>query len=133
MFQLALLLLGWALSLYPWTISRTVAGVVVAVTFFGVTLYAFLALAATIYYNCPYQTPPSILNRTVIECLTYSDTAPARSLRSLLTSLPSIKSLGRILRHLRSQVRCALESSCCASTVAKAGRIPLAAVVASPA
>ena len=56
MFQLAFLLLGCALSLYPRTISRTVAGVVVAVTLFGVTPYAFLALAATIYYNCPYQT-----------------------------------------------------------------------------
>ncbi|KAF9643511.1 hypothetical protein BDM02DRAFT_3104311, partial [Thelephora ganbajun] len=55
--QLALLLLACALSLYLWTISRTVAGVIIAITLFGVTLYVFLTLAATIYYNCPYQTP----------------------------------------------------------------------------
>ena len=58
MLQLALLLLGCALSRYLWTISRTVAGVITAVTLFGVTSYVFLTLAATLYYNCPYQTPP---------------------------------------------------------------------------
>ncbi|KAF9643572.1 hypothetical protein BDM02DRAFT_3104244, partial [Thelephora ganbajun] len=55
--QLALLLLACALSLYLWTISRTVAGVILAITLFGVTSYIFLTLAATFYYNCPYQTP----------------------------------------------------------------------------
>ena len=38
MLQLALLLLGCALSQYLWTISRTVAGVTIAVTVLGVTL-----------------------------------------------------------------------------------------------
>jgi len=80
MLQLALLLLGCALSRYLWTISHTVAGVIAAVTLFGVTLYVCLSLAATIYYNCPYQTPPSILTRATIRYLTQSDTALARSL-----------------------------------------------------
>ena len=61
MLQFALLLLGCALSLYLWTLSNTVAGTILAFTFFGVTSYIFLILAATPYYDCPYQTPPSIL------------------------------------------------------------------------
>ncbi|KAF9642355.1 hypothetical protein BDM02DRAFT_3273495, partial [Thelephora ganbajun] len=89
MLQLALLLLACALSLYLWTISRTVAGVIIAITLFGVTLYIFLTLAATFYYNCPYQTPPSIVFRAVIEYLEYSDTALTRGLWSLITLLPS--------------------------------------------
>jgi len=110
MLQLALLLLGCALSLYLWTISRAAAGVTIAVTLFGVTLYVFLILAATLYYNCPYQTPPSILTRTIIRYLSDSDAAFARSLRSLIPAFLSIKNLGRIFRHLRSGVRCALAS-----------------------
>jgi len=46
--QLDLLLLGCTLSLYPWTISRTVAGIILAFTLFGVTSYIFLTLAATL-------------------------------------------------------------------------------------
>jgi len=134
MLQLALLLLGCALSLYLWTINRTVAGVVVAVTLLGVTSYTFLTLAATLCYNCPYQTPPSILIRTIIRYLSDSDAPFARSLRSLLKPLPSIRNLKTILRHLSSVVRRALASFHCISTVAEeAEDIPLAAVTASPA
>jgi len=57
MLQLALLLLGSALSQYLWTIGHTVARVIIAVTVLGVTLYVSLTLAAALYYNCPYQTP----------------------------------------------------------------------------
>jgi len=67
MLQLVLLLLGCALSLYLWTIGRAVAGVAIAVTLLGVTSYIFLTLAAMLYYNCPYQTPPSILTQTIIK------------------------------------------------------------------
>jgi hypothetical protein len=134
MLQFALLLLGCALSLYLWTISRAVAGVAITVTLFGVTSYVFLTLAATLYYNCPYQTPPSILTRTVIRYLTYSEAAFARSLRSLIPAFLSIKNLRRIFGHLRSGVRYALASFRCISTVAEeAEHIPLAAVTASPA
>jgi len=89
--QLALLLFGCALSRYLWAISRTVAGVIVVITLFGVTSYVFLSLAATLYYNCPYQTPPSILTRGIDGYLTRSDAAFPRSLRSLAASLPSTK------------------------------------------
>ena len=51
---------GVSLEVYLWTISRTVAGVILAFTLFGVFVH-LLSLAATLHYNCPYQTPPSIL------------------------------------------------------------------------
>ena len=60
---------------------------------FGVTSYIFLTLAATPYYACSYQTPSSILVRTPIKYLKRGDAAVARSLQSLITSLPSIKGL----------------------------------------
>ena len=93
MLQLALLLLGCALSMYLWTTCRTVAGVIVAVTLFGVASYIFLTLAATVYYNCPYQTPPSILARALIKYLACDNDTFARSLRSLATPFPSVKDL----------------------------------------
>ena len=59
--QLALLLLGSALSLYLWNISRTVAWVILIFTSFGMVSYIFFTLAGMLHYNCPYQTPPSII------------------------------------------------------------------------
>jgi len=133
MLQFALLLLGCALSRYLWAISRTVAGVIVAFTLFGITFYLTFTLAATLYYNCPYQTPPSILTRTVIRYLTRSDAGFARSLRSVIASLPSTTNLRRNLRHLRSGVRSALESFRCIPAMAEeAEHIPVAGVVVSP-
>ena len=117
MLQFALLLLGCALSMYLWTISRTVAGVVVAVTLFGVTSYVFLTLAATLHYNCPYQTPPSTIIRTAIRYLRQSDATFFRSLRSITAPLPLIKTLRRILIHLHAGVRRPLESLGCIPVV----------------
>ena len=110
MLQLALLLLGCALSRYLWMTSRTVAGVIAAVTIFGVTSYVLLTLAATFYYNCPYQTPPSIFTRAVIRYLVHGHDTFARSLRYLVTSFPSAGDLKRILGGLRAAVRKALEN-----------------------
>ena len=133
MLQFALLLLGCALSLYLWTISRTVAGFILAFTLFGLTSYVFLSLAATLYYDCPYQTPPSILVRTVIGYLKHSNATAARSLRSLTASLPSVDGLGRIAGLLRSGVCSVLKSFGCIPTIAEEGEdIPLAVVVESP-
>jgi hypothetical protein len=131
MLQLALLLLGCALALYLWTISRAVAWVILAFTLFGVTSYTFLTLAAIPYYHCPYQTPPSIVARTVLGYLAHSDTAFAGSLRSLIALLPSVKNLGPLLIALRSGTRNALKSLGCIPAV-EAEHIPLAVVMASP-
>ena len=133
MLQLALLLLSCALSRYLWTISRTVAGVVVAMTVFGLTSYIFFTLAATLYYNCPYQTPPSTLIRTVTRYLAHSDAAFARSLRSLTTSFPSTENPALILRRLHLGVRIALRSFHCTPAVGEGTEdVPLAIIVTQP-
>ena len=133
MLQFALLLFGCALSLYLWTIDRAVARVILAFTLFGVTSYVLLTLAATLYYNCPYQTPPSILIRTGIGYLKRSDATVARSLRSLIASFPSIRGPKRTISLLLSGALSALRSFGCVPVVSQeAEHIPLAIVLDSP-
>ena len=129
--QLALLLLGCALSLYLWTISRTVAGIILTFTLFGVTLYALFTLAATLHYNCPYRTPLSIPIRALFRYLAHSSSTFARSLRSLATSLIRVyslfvKNLGESTGRLRAGVRNALQNSGCVPCLST--EIPLAEV-----
>ena len=57
MLQFALLLLGCALSVYLWDISIAIASVVMAVTIFGLALYALIVIAGAVSVSCPYQTP----------------------------------------------------------------------------
>ena len=134
--QFALLLLGCALARYLWLTNRTVAGVILTFTLFGVASYIFFTLAATFYYNCPYQTPLFILIRTLIRYLEKSNSAFARSLRSHMASLSgvysrSVKSLRQTLRRLRSRVCSALRNLGCVSGVLEdAEHTPLA--VAEP-
>ena len=59
MLQIALLLLGCALSRYLWEINITVASVVIGVTSFGIIFYLFIVIAGTTFESCPYQTPGS--------------------------------------------------------------------------
>jgi hypothetical protein len=66
MLQLALLLLGCALSSHLWSVNRIVASVVIAVTAFGLIFYAFVTVAGSFFYKCPYQTPMSLIIRTVV-------------------------------------------------------------------
>ena len=66
MLQSALLLLGCALSRYLWEINTTVASVVVGVTSFGVTSYAFFIVAGAAFANCPYQTPGAQIIRHIL-------------------------------------------------------------------
>ena len=57
MLQVALLLLGCALSRYLWGMDVTVACVVLGATAFGVIFYVFVVVAGTASASCPYQTP----------------------------------------------------------------------------
>jgi len=133
MLQLGLLLLGCALSRYLWTTSHTVAGVVIAVMLFGVTSYVFLTLAAILHYNCPYQTPPSILTRTVIRYLTHNNATFSHLSRSLITPFPSFKNIRRIIGHLRSGIRSVLKKfSCIPIGAEETEHIQLAVVMAPP-
>ena len=59
MLQIALLLLGCALSRYLWDIDTTIASVVLFVTSFGVIFYLFIIIAGATTESCPYQTPGS--------------------------------------------------------------------------
>jgi len=113
--QSALLLFGSALSVYLWTISRTVAWVIIAFTLAVAFIYVFFTLVATPYYNCPYQTPFSILIRTLTRYLKHGDSTFARTVRYRMTSLGEVYSrcvgrIGQIRTRLRSGVRSALQN-----------------------
>ena len=61
--QAALLLFGYAISIYLFTINNTVAAVAIAFTSFGLLFYFLIVFAATLSYNCPFQTPLSLFLR----------------------------------------------------------------------
>ena len=133
MLQLAVLLLGCALSRYLWTIDRTIAGIILAITLLGVAIYILLTLAATIYYNCPYQTPPSMTTRTIFKYLSHSNTTFARSLRSFIAPFPSITEFNKFPTYLRSGVcHMARVLGYTPAITAEAEDIPLATVAAGP-
>ena len=66
MLQAALLLLGCALSKYLFTIDNLIAWVVVGFTALSSLSYLLIVIASTVSYNCPFQTPLSLIIRTVI-------------------------------------------------------------------
>jgi len=66
MLQIALLLLGCALSHYLWEISTTVAFVILSVTSFGVLFYFSIVVAGAASKDCPYQTPGGRITRHVL-------------------------------------------------------------------
>ena len=61
MLQFALLLFGIALAVYLWDWDHSSAEVVLAVTSVGFAFYVCITVAATLYSDCPFQTPLSIL------------------------------------------------------------------------
>lgn len=132
MLQLALLLLGFALSLYLWTTSRTSVQVAPAFTLFAVVSYVLLTLTVMVYYNCPHRTPRSIAARTHTRRLTQSCSTFARSIRSLTTPtagahILSVEDLKRILRQLRAGIYSTLSSfGCILGVLDEEKHIPLA-------
>ena len=66
MLQVALLLLGYALSNYLFFIKKVVAGIVIGFTAFGLLFYFIVASAAALSYNCPFQIPLSHILRSLI-------------------------------------------------------------------
>ena len=115
MLQFALLLLGCALSLHLWTISRAVAGIIVAATLFGVAIYVFFTLAAIVSYNCPFHTPLSLITRVLIKHLSRNHTPRTRTRSQRPLDIPlvgfsrrSVKNLKKSLQRLRSGILGAL-------------------------
>ena len=66
MLQAALLLLGYALSDYLFFINKVVASVIIGFAVFGLFFYFLIVSAATLSYNCPFQTPLSLLLHLLI-------------------------------------------------------------------
>ena len=66
MVQVALLLLGCALSRYLWEINTLVASVALGVTSLTVIFYAVIVVAGTASKSCPYQTPGSHILRHIL-------------------------------------------------------------------
>ena len=64
--QIALLLLGCALSDYLFFINRVVASVVIGFTAFGFLLTLLIFFAATFSYDCPFDTPLHVAFRSLI-------------------------------------------------------------------
>jgi len=115
MLQLALFLFGCAVSLYFWTISHTVAWVVIAFMVAGAAAYAIFTITATPRYNRPYQTPLSIIIRTFARYLIHGDSTFARRLRSRIAPIAvfysrSVKELTLFSKRLRSGARSALQN-----------------------
>ena len=96
MLQVALLLLGCALSRYLWEYNTTVASVVVGVTSFGVLFYLFIVIAGVASVNCPYQTPAADILRHIPDALgripyvLYWIQDTIRSIRGMLRRIPHI-------------------------------------------
>jgi len=65
MLQVALLLLGGALSRFLWEINTTVASVILGVTSLGVAFYIFVVVAGAATMSCPYQTPGARILRYI--------------------------------------------------------------------
>ena len=64
--QAALLLLGYALSNYLFFVNRAVASVLIGFTTFGLLFYLLIISVATLSYNCPFQTPLSLILQFLI-------------------------------------------------------------------
>ena len=71
MLQVALLLLGCALSRYLWEINTAVASVVIGVTSFGMVFYLFIIAAGATSDGCPYQTPWTNIVRRLLHLLSH--------------------------------------------------------------
>ena len=61
MLQFALLLFGIALAVFLWDINVSVAEVALVVTSIGFAFYVCIAVIATKFSDCPFQTPLSVL------------------------------------------------------------------------
>ena len=88
MLQFALLLFGVALATYLWDLNVTIAEVVMTVTAIGLAFYTCIAITATTYNDCPFQTPLSILLPGLLPRAKEFTTLARVWLRRKVTSLP---------------------------------------------
>ena len=65
--QSALVLLGFGLSRYLWEVNRSVSSVVIGFTSFGFLFYVLIVTVSIFSFDCPFQTPFSLMIRFVID------------------------------------------------------------------
>ena len=107
MLQVALLLLGCALSLYLWGINTTVASVVLGITAFGLLFYLFIVIAGVVSENCPYQTPLANFLRYTPVAISHTPIALYRTVRGVFRSIQIILHRIRdILQRVSHTFRC---------------------------
>jgi hypothetical protein len=79
MLQFALLLFGAALVVYTWNIDLSAAEVSLGVICLGFAFYTCIAIIATIWKDCPFQSPLSVLLRKLwLEAKEYTALAHVR-------------------------------------------------------
>jgi hypothetical protein len=105
MLQVALLLLGCALSRYLWEINVTVASVVLGVTSFGMIFYVSVIVAGTASVICPYQTPGARFLRYIFHQISRNILQPA--------IYSTISSISRLSAFVSSQFSYFIEASFC--------------------
>ena len=67
--QGSLALLGTALSRYLWEVDRVVSSVVIGFTSVGCILYVIIVTISVRSFDCPFQTPVSLLIRSVVDAV----------------------------------------------------------------
>ena len=93
MLQVALLLLGCALSRYLWEINLIITSVVLGVTSFGLIFYLFVIVAGAASVTCPYQTPGARFLRYIFHQISRHILLPAlRSAPSAISKLSAFVS-----------------------------------------
>ena len=80
--QFALLLFGTALTVYIWDLDISFAEAVLVVTSIGFAFYALIAVAVTIWKDCPFHTPLSVLLSKILPLAKKSTTLVRVWLRS---------------------------------------------------
>ena len=113
MLQVALLLLGCALSRYLWGINTTVASVVIGVTSFGILFYLFIIVAGAAFLSCPYQTPGAQILRCIPDVICRIPEV-VRSTRRLLHRIPdSFRWIPKVPAALHPVFSAAVKGSTC--------------------
>ena len=100
MLQFALLLFGIALAVYLWDLNVSIAEVVLVAASVGLIFYTCITVAATIWSDCPFQTPLSVLLPKVLpwakEFTTLVRVRSRRKATSLLLRIERMVGHGRL-------------------------------------
>jgi hypothetical protein len=89
--QIALLLLGCALSRYLWEVDATVASVVLGATAFGILFYFFIVAYGVAFETCPFQTSGAhLIRHLLLWSASAIKDAPRRATRILFITVASL-------------------------------------------